>query len=252
MGTGDGTEVDLNSLTTYAANLAKLADDQVTWSKNNAKDMATTSAYMIENSNPMFSPSAAFHAYHQRIVNSAVQFQPEATQGTASLSAGAETAAINYASADQLGAFNMSKIQAEMKSDPSKAYEYMTPVFGGNSTAKVTTDDITTAFAPPTKDGVNYGDGSNGTVSNGSDPQLKQSTQDIATTWNNKVKTAQANHADVSGSLTPDEEARVYGTSQYTVPNTNVTVGPNEVNLSDVEHGTGDFKLDQPNKPKNQ
>jgi hypothetical protein len=201
--------------------------------------MASTAGYMIQNSSPTFSASNAFHHYHQAIVNGAVQgFLPDTMKGIGAYSEAAETAAINYASLDQLGTLDMSKVGDEMQKNPAMMYELMSPALGAKGNARVNMDytDVNNVFNP-TKDDLPKPDDTTPTDANG--PAGKGTTQqDIDAAWNKQVTQSQTDlkdHPDGS-TLSQQQRDQLYGDHSYTVPNSNGVVVPqNTVTKSDIE-----------------
>ncbi len=143
---GDGTAVDLEALTTFANKMGKSADQQLGEWKTLGGQMTESAMDMAANSAPGFRESNSFHNYHRAIVMAATQFANELMEGTATLGAGAESAAISYASADQLSALDLKKIAADAKA--GKPFSAMDPIFGKGSSAKVDAGDVNKLFNP--------------------------------------------------------------------------------------------------------
>jgi hypothetical protein len=222
MGNGDGTEVDLVALTGYANSMGKGADAQISWATEQRTNMAATAGTMMANTSGTFKESHAFHAYHQTMVGSAAQCLNDMPQFTAAVSMAAETAAINYADADQLGAFNMKALAGQLDADadalkagkPSHLYGDMTPVFsGGSSMAKVNETDVTNAFTPVASDSAGA---DNTPAATTTKPPVK-STQQVQDEFN-KMEQQAADQTKKTGSgLTQDQQNMVYGDNGYWV-----------------------------------
>lgn len=251
MGSGDGTEVDLVALSQYAQDMGKIADDHSTWMQGAIKDMASTAGYMIQNAAPTFTASSAYHHYHQAIVNGvATGFLPDVWKGLGAYSEAAETAAINYASLEQLGTVDMSKVSDQLNKDPSKMYELFAPVFGAKGDATVNMDGQTVDDAfNPGKDDVLKSDP--GATPDGTTTQTggnAPSKTDIDNKWNqmvNQSNTDLKNNPDGS-TLSQQQQDMIYGDHGYTVPNsTGVQVPANTVTRQDIE---GSVKPDNPLK----
>lgn len=143
----DGTSVDLGALTTFAHTMGTSADSLMGDLKGLGANMQTMGSECT--SAPQFAEATTFHNYHMTILGSTSQFMNELMEGIAALGSAAEVAAINYADADDLNAFNLQKIQAAVKD--GKPFGAMDVVFGKGQTANVTNGDLNTAFHP--KDG---------------------------------------------------------------------------------------------------
>ncbi len=217
----DGTSVDLGALTTFAHTLGTSADSLMGDLKGLGANMQTLGSECT--SAPGFAEATTFHNYHMTILGSTSQFMNELMQGIAALGSAAEVAAINYADADDLNAFNLKSIQADVKA--GKPFGAMDVVFGKGQTANVTTTDLNNAFHP--KDGKDLPVSSPGSdkdpgSKNGSDgkadPTGSQATQ---TEYDRRVNANSTAGQDQDGSDRPQYQGSVTvgkGDDKYQTP----------------------------------
>jgi hypothetical protein len=165
---GDGISVDLSALTTFAHNAGKLADDAQSDTKslvqditNNGRDALTGSARAMAASpggvgldgDPgyaNFQESTAFARYHIVVAMSAAQFLNDVFMGTASLGAGAEFCAVNYANTDDFNARTLGNIQGSLKQGGLAGQDF---VMSGGS-VNLNGNQVNGAFAPKEGDGL--------------------------------------------------------------------------------------------------
>ena len=163
---GDGVSVDLSALTTFAHNAGKLADDAQPDTKalvqdvtNNARDALTGSMHSMAVSrngvggtpgHANFKESTAFARYHIVVALSAAQFLNDVFMGTASLGAGAEFCAVNYADTDAFNAKTLGNIQGSLKQGGLAGQDF---VMSGGS-VDLTGTNVNGAFAPKEGDGL--------------------------------------------------------------------------------------------------
>jgi hypothetical protein len=163
---GDGVSVDLSALTTFAHNAGRLADEAqsdtkslVQDSTNNARDALTGSMHAMATTGGSvynkpgfanFSESTAFARYHIVVAMSAAQFLNDVFMGAASLGAGAEFCAVNYANTDQFNARTMGNIEGSLKQGGLAGQDFV--MSGGN--VNLTGDNVNGAFAPKEGDGL--------------------------------------------------------------------------------------------------
>jgi hypothetical protein len=177
---GDGIAVNLDALTTFAHNLGKVADDAQTEWKDLSQNMANNSMDVLRGGmnsvvtgnttidrHPAtnFSESSAFARYHGVVAYSAVQFITDAFKGAASLGAGAEFCAINYADTDALNAKALHGIQGI-----SKDGGFTSLNFAMSGTANISGDNVNGAFAPKDGDGL-FTTGNSGGAADPKDPK---------------------------------------------------------------------------------
>ena len=163
---GDGNSVDLSALTTFAHNAGKLADDAQPDTKGlvqdvttNARDALTGSMHsMAASQNGLggtpdfadFKESTSFARYHIVVALSAAQFLNDVFMGTASLGAGAEFCAVNYANTDAFNARTLGNIHANLKGGGLAGQDFVMSVGSVNLTGT----DVNGAFAPKEGDGL--------------------------------------------------------------------------------------------------
>lgn len=214
----DGTSVDLGALTTFAHTMGTNADTLMGDLKGLGANMQTLGSECT--SAPQFAEATTFHNYHMTILGSTSQFMKELMEGIGVLGSAAEVAAINYADADDLNAFDLKKIQAAVKA--GKPFGAMDVVFGKGQTANVDTTDLHNAFNPKEGTGLLQSDkpgdkgGDNGGGS--SDPTNSDAAQKEYDKRVNENKTSVANQDDSSkpqyqGSVTVGK-----GDDAYTTP----------------------------------
>jgi hypothetical protein len=161
---GDGIAVNLDALTTFAHNLGRLADDaQPEW-KDLSQNMADHSMDVLLGSanstvtgnrtidphpGTKFEESLAFARYHGVVSGSAVRFITDVFRGAASLGAGAEFCAINYANTDALNAKALHGIRGISKDGGFSSLN-----FAMSGTANISGDNVNGAFAPKDGDGL--------------------------------------------------------------------------------------------------
>src|SRR2546421_3654819 len=103
--------VDLSALTTFASAMSALADSERQHSDGLTVDMTMVNTLLMATASgaPGFNEMVAFVKYHDRIAQSAAMFLTDAQKGAASLGAGAQMCAVNYAGTDWLNASEMKK-----------------------------------------------------------------------------------------------------------------------------------------------
>jgi hypothetical protein len=163
---GDGVSVDLSALTTFAHNAGRLADEAqsdtkslVQDSTNNARDALTGSMHSMATTGSSvynkpgfanFHESTAFARYHIVVAMSAAQFLNDVFMGTASLGAGAEFCAVNYANTDDFNARTLGNIQSSLKQGGLAGQDF---VMSGGS-VNLNGNQVNGAFAPKDGDGL--------------------------------------------------------------------------------------------------
>ncbi|MGA8114249.1 MAG: hypothetical protein WCA46_11350 [Actinocatenispora sp.] len=242
---GDGTAVDLEALTTFANKMGSSADQQLGDWKSLGGFMTEAAMDMAANSTPGFAESNSFHNFHRAVTLAATQFTNELMEGTATLGAAAETAAINYASADQLSALDLKKIAADAKA--GKPFSAMDVVFGRGSSANVGTGDVNKLFNPSADEalpwstpGAQSGDGKN-LPTTALTPEQKTA---LDNEWNKKVGEARTAAQNGESPGSPEGNAMMDGDG-YTVgkaPDT-YSIPANQTSKEDL---LGDTPLIQP------
>ncbi len=224
----DGTSVDLGALTTFAHTMGTSADSLMGDLKGLGANMQTLGSECT--SAPGFAEATTFHNYHMTILGSTSQFMNELMQGIAALGSAAEVAAINYADADDLNAFNLKQIQADVKA--GKPFGAMDVVFGKGQTANVTTTDLNNAFHP--KD-----DNALPASSPGADPGSKDGTDGKSDPTGSKAAEAEYNRR-VNDNATAGEDPNDSNNPQY---QGTVTVGKGDDKYQTPGDATNDSDL---------
>jgi hypothetical protein len=156
----EGVSVDLGALTQFAAEAGALGDAHV---KNQTAQLSlffglsSTMKGLTGAVDPDpnqctaphgFSEAQDFTTRHAAMVSSATEFMADVLQGMASLSAGAQTCAVRYASTDQLNAAVLASVHAGPEATSGRAG--LLPHLEG--TATVTADAVRDSFVPSTAD----------------------------------------------------------------------------------------------------
>ncbi len=149
--------VDLNALTTFASAISGLADSQEPHSTGLAVDLTMVNQLVLGAASVTvgFDELKAFAQFHDRIAQSAALFLTDTLHGAASLGAGAQVCAMNYAGTDWLNASTMKKIMADVHNH----HRYGAADVALTGSAAVSSDVVTGAFAPTSDDTALYGRG---------------------------------------------------------------------------------------------